>query len=380
LLRDRPASTAAMLGAFGDEALLRAALAFEAALSRAEADERLIPESAAALIIETCNSAPFDVAELAADSAFAGTLAIALVRRLRAAVGARDAAAAALVHLGATSQDLADSALMLQAKAGAQLIVAEGRALAQGLEGLSQAYAGTPALGRTLLQPALPITFGLKAVNWLLGIDAGLRRFERECDTALMLQLGGATGSLQGLSFAVVERVAAQLSLAVPTAAWFARRDGIAGLAASLAILTGAAGKIARDLSLLAQGEVAEAFEPRIEGRGGSSAMAHKRNPTGCQVALSAALRAPGLAASILAGLPQEHERGVGGWQAEAPSLAALFELAHGALAAMREVIDGLEIDTTAMHRNLQAADVGEDTGHCAALVRRALDRYRAGH
>ena len=373
-----------MLAAFGDEALLRAALAFEAALARAEADEQLIPAEAAALIIETCNSAPFnsasyDIAQLAADSAHAGTLAIALVHRLRAAVGARDAAAAALVHHGATSQDLADTALMLQAKTGAQLIVAETRALAQGLEGLAQAYAHTPALGRTLLQPALPITFGLRAANWLLGIDAALRRFEHECAAALVLQLGGATGTLRGLSFTVVERVAAQLELAVPPVPWFARRDGIAGLATALAILTGATGKIARDVSLLAQAEVAETFEPRIEGRGGSSTMAHKRNPTGCQVALSAALRTPGLAASILAGLPQEHERGVGGWQAEAPSLATLFELAHGALCAMRAVIDGLDVDATAMHRNLQSADVGEDAAQSAAQVARALDHYRRG-
>jgi 3-carboxy-cis,cis-muconate cycloisomerase len=130
---------------------------------------------------------------------------------------------------------------------------------------------------------------------------------------------------------------------------------------------------MARDISLLAQNEVAEAFEPRLPGRGGSSAMAHKRNPTGCQVALSAALRAPGLAATLLAGLPQEHERGLGGWQAEAPVLADLFILAHGAVVAMADVAEGLEVDTAAMARNLAAADVGSDTGASALLVQRAL-------
>jgi 3-carboxy-cis,cis-muconate cycloisomerase len=377
LLRDRPASTAAMMAVFGDEATLRAALEFEAALAGAQAAEGMIPQHAAKLIIDACEHARLDAGQLAAESAHAGTLAIALVRRLRAAVAERDAAAAALVHLGATSQDVADTALMLQARAGMQLISTEARALEQGLAGLAQAYADTPALARTLLQPALPITFGLRAANWLLGVEAARLRLERECESGLRLQLGGAVGTLERLSLAVVGRVAAQLRLPAAPLAWFARRDGVAGIAAALAILTGAAGKVARDIALLAQAEVAEAFEPRIEGRGGSSAMANKRNPTGCQVALSAALRAPGLAASILSGLPQEQERGLGGWQAEAPVLATLFELTHGALAAMREVIDGLEIDTTAMHRNLQAAAVGESTGQSALLVRRALARYR---
>ncbi len=232
-------------------------------------------------------------------------------------------------------------------------------------------------LGRTLLQGALPITFGLKAANWLLGVDAALRRFEREAADALILQLGGATGSLTGLEFSVVERVAAELGLGVAPMPWQSRRDGVAGLAGSLAILVGAIGKIARDVSLMAQDEVAEAFEPRIEGRGGSSAMAHKRNPTGCQVALSAAIRAPGLAAALFSGLPQEHERGLGGWQAEAPALATLFELAHGALAAMTPVIEGLEVDAAAMRRNLDVAKVGSDVGQSAALVGRALAHYR---
>jgi 3-carboxy-cis,cis-muconate cycloisomerase len=127
----------------------------------------------------------------------------------------------------------------------------------------------------------------------------------------------------------------------------------------------------------MAQGEVAEAFEPHVDGRGGSSAMAHKRNPTGCQVALSAALRAPGLTAAIFSGLPQEHERGLGGWQAEAPSLATLFELAHGALTALRPVLEDLEVDTAALRRNLARAEVGADAGHSVALVRRALAHFR---
>jgi 3-carboxy-cis,cis-muconate cycloisomerase len=174
-------------------------------------------------------------------------------------------------------------------------------------------------------------------------------------------------------ALAVAARVAERVGLGLPRLPWHARREAMAGLGAALAILTGAAGKMARDLSLLAQGEVAEAFEPRVAGRGGSSAMAHKRNPTGCQVALSAALRAPGLAATLLAGLPQEHERGLGGWQAEGPVISDIFILAHGAVAAMAEVAEGMEVDTAAMARNLAAAGVGADTGASALLVQRAL-------
>jgi 3-carboxy-cis,cis-muconate cycloisomerase len=155
--------------------------------------------------------------------------------------------------------------------------------------------------------------------------------------------------------------------------AWHARREAVAGLGAALAILTGAVGKIARDVSLLAQGEVGEAREPLVAGRGGSSAMAHKRNPTGCQVALSAALRAPALASGVISALPQEHERGLGGWQAEGPQIAVLFELAHGALAAMAPVIAGLDIDAQSLRRNLVAADVGHDVGHAVALTRAAI-------
>jgi 3-carboxy-cis,cis-muconate cycloisomerase len=384
LLLARAASTAAMLAVFDDAALLRAAVSFEAALARAEAAAGVIPREAAAVIARVCEAAAppgaaIDVGALAEEAAHAGTLAIALVRRLRALVGVQDAAAAELVHYGASSQDLADTALMLQVKAAAALIDAEAQALLAALERLASRHAATPALGRTLLQGALPISFGLRVTNWLLGVDAALRRFERECAAAICVQLGGAVSTLRGLNVTVVQRLAAELGLAVPPTAWFSRRDGIAGLASALAILTGATAKIARDVALAAQGEVAEAFEPRVAGRGGSSSMAHKRNPTGCQIALSAAIRAPAQAAAILAGLPQEQERGLGGWQAEAPALATLFELSHGALAAMRGVIEALEVDTAAMRRNLAAADVGTSLDSSAELVQRALDHYRAG-
>jgi 3-carboxy-cis,cis-muconate cycloisomerase len=231
-------------------------------------------------------------------------------------------------------------------------------------------------LGRTLLQQAAPISFGLKAAQWMLGVDAARARLGVEARQGIALQFGGAVGTragLEGQASSVARFMAERLGLACPPLPWHARRDGVAGIATALAIAVGAVGKIASDVALLAQGEVGEAREPLVAGRGGSSAMAHKRNPTGCQVAVSAALRAPGLAATILAGMPQQHERGLGGWQAEAPVLADLFCIAHGALRAMLPVVEALEIDAGQMQANLAGAHLGLDMGESESMVAAAL-------
>ena len=299
------------------------------------------------MIARVCDEFAPDPEELAREAAHAGTLAIPLVARLRAAVAAEAPEAAAFVHKGGTSQDLADTALVLQAKTALAVIERDGARLAAALADLARRYAGAPMLGRTLLQPALPITFGLKAADWLLGVDGALERLRARGRPGLdpaTRRPGRDPLWARRKGVAVRDTLASLLDLAAPPLPWHARREAIAGLASALAILVGAVGKIARDVSLMAQGEVGEAFEPRVQGRGGSSAMAHKRNPTGCQVALSAALRAPHLAATILSGLPQEHERGLGGWQADLPVLAELFQLAHGAVAAMAAVVEGLEL------------------------------------
>jgi 3-carboxy-cis,cis-muconate cycloisomerase len=376
LIRDRASSTPEMLEAFGDAALVQAALAFEAALARALAAEGLIPDGEAQAVLEACRD-PVDVAELAGQAAHAGTLAIPLVAGLRERAGRRDPAAAAAVHLGATSQDVADTALMLQVARGHRILQRDLRRIADALETLARAHAATPMLARTLLQPAAPTTFGLKAAQWRLLVADASRRLAREAADALLLQLGGAAGTLagfQGKAQAVVRRVAAELGLRAPPGPWHARRDGLAGLGASLAIAVGSVAKIALDVALMAQAEVGEAFEPVTPGRGVSSAMPHKRNPTGCQVALSAAVRAPHLAATLISAMPGEHERGVGGWQAQAPVLAELFEIAHGAVAAMAQVVEGLEVAPAAMARNLAAASVGGDAGQAEALVGRLLE------
>jgi 3-carboxy-cis,cis-muconate cycloisomerase len=211
-------------------------------------------------------------------------------------------------------------------------------------------------LGRTLMQPALPITFGLKAASWLVGVEDAAARLERECAQGLVLQFGGAAGTLSALgdkAIAVSARLGALLDLKPPPLPWHTRRNGMAGLACAIGILAGTLGKIARDVSLLSQAELGELAEPSGAGRGGSSTLPHKRNPIAAMVALAAANRAPGLVATLLSGMPQELERALGGWQAEAPTLASLFEVAHGALLAMVEAIEGLEVDAIAMRRNL---------------------------
>jgi 3-carboxy-cis,cis-muconate cycloisomerase len=374
----RMASTPEMLACFDDDALVRAALAFERALAASLAEHGVISAAAAAAVAQACDG--FDATGLGEDAAHAGTLAIPLVARLRAAVPAEHAAA---VHLGATSQDVADTALALQIVPAVRLVARELGALADALAVIARRHAATPALGRTLLQPADLVTFGMRAANWLLGIDAALARLTHEHRAATRLQLGGAVGSLSALGAVgpvVREAVAARLGL-VAAPAWHSRRDSIAGLGAAIGIAIGATGKLARDISLLMQPEVAEVAEPAVAGRGGSSAMPYKRNPTGCQVALSAAIRAPGLVAGLLAGMPQELERGLGGWQAEAPVIGELFALAHGAVHAMRVVAEGLEVDAAAITAHaLAARHATSDRDAALAAAARFVDEALAMH
>ena len=353
LIAARMASTAEMLACFDDAALIGAALRLERELAAALAEHGVIAPGAAAAVARACDG--FDPTGLAEAAAHAGTLAIPLVARLRAAMPAEHAGA---VHFGATSQDVADTALVLQIGRAMPLVAGELAVLADALAGLARAHVAIPALGRTLLQPAELTSFGARAAGWLLGIDAAAARLAREHRAVHQVALGGAVGTLSGLGPAgpaVRASLAARLGLA-DGPAWHSRRDAIAGLGAALGIAIGATGKLARDVALLMQPELAEVAEPAVAGRGGSSAMPHKRNPTGCQVALSAAIRAPGLVAALLGGLPQELERGLGGWQAEAPVIAELFELAHGATHAMRVVVDGLEVDAAAIAAHAGAA------------------------
>jgi 3-carboxy-cis,cis-muconate cycloisomerase len=357
LIQARMASSAEMPAVFSDEALIAHALLFEAGLAEAEAECGVIPRSAARTIAEAAQTLKLDPRELAEAAAHAGTLAIPLVKRLGEAVAKIDRDAAGHVHFGATSQDLADTALVLQLRAACGLLKRDLARLAEALAALTEKHRGTVMLARTLMQPALPTSFSVKTASWLVGVEDGLLRLMRESEHALTLQLGGAAGTLSALGdkgVEVTQRLASRLGLALAPMPWHTRRDAVAGLGSALGILTGTLGKIARDLALLSQAEIGEAAEPSGQGRGGSSTMPHKQNPIGSMVALAAATRAPGLVATLLSAMVQEHERALGGWQAEAPTLAALFEAAHGATFAMAETIGGLKVDAGAMRRNLE--------------------------
>ena len=351
-------STSAMQAVFSDAASIARMLDVEAALARAEAAHQVIPATAVEAIVACCDVAQIDLPALAAAAGAAGNLAIPLVKQLTARVAATDAEAAKFVHWGATSQDILDTALVLQLRAALDLIDADVNALANALAALAQTHRDTLLVGRTWLQHALPMTFGLKAAGWL---DAVLRHQDRLAalrPRVLLLQFGGATGTLASLGdhgLDVATTLAAHLDLALPDMPWHTQRDGVAEVATVLGLLVGTLGKMARDLSLHMQTDVGELAEPAAPGRGGSSTMPHKRNPVACAVALAAAVRVPGLVSTMLSGMVQEHERALGGWQAEWDTLPQIVQLAAGALQQMQFVAAGLVVDIDRMRSNIDA-------------------------
>ena len=342
--------------ALSDERLLDAMARFEAALARASVASGLVPADAARTITEVAGRATFDAASLARASRRSATLAIPFVRSLTEQVAAVSADAARYVHLGATSQDVIDTGAVLCLAEGSKRVATLARRLGDAAAALARKHATTPMVSRTLLQPAIPVPFGWKVAVWLGGLTRDLRSFESAAASACQLQFGGAGGTLSAYG-KEGETIAASLAreLGLPRAGitWHGARDGYARLGAEAAILAGAAGKVARDVSLMMQPEVGELFEPSGAGRGGSSAMPHKRNPVNCVAALEAAQRAPALAATLLAQLAPEHERGLGQWQSQFYTLRDLLCATASALGAMAEVLEGLTVDETAMRRNL---------------------------
>jgi 3-carboxy-cis,cis-muconate cycloisomerase len=352
------ATTPALAALFSDESVLQVMLEFEAALARAEARTGVIPADAADAIAAAAEPGNFDISALA-DAAFrAGTPAILLVKMLTDQVRKANAQAAGFVHWGATSQDVADTAMSLLLKRAEPILTGDLSRLEKALVKLSERHKSTVMLGRTLLQAAPPVTFGLKAAGWLASVRRGRRRLQKTFRTAAMLQFGGASGTLASLGDRGI-RVAEALSVELgfgdhPPAPWHAQRDELAALVCACGVLTGSLGKMARDISLLMQNEVGEVAEPGGEGRGGSSTMPNKRNPTACALTLAAAHRVPGLVASFLSAMLQEHERGVGGWQAEWPVIAAAVQSTGVAIDSMSEVAEGLSVDVQKMRLNVE--------------------------
>jgi 3-carboxy-cis,cis-muconate cycloisomerase len=351
-------SSAAMRAVCDDVAYLQHMLNFEAALARAEAVAGVIPASAAGPITKACNAASFDLADLAEAATKSGNLAIPLVKALTAEVARTDADAARYVHWGATSQDVIDSATMLTLSAAIDALLQDIERAVAGFAELARRHRNTPVVARTWLQHALPMPFGLKLAEYAAALHRSHRRLQRLRSEALALQFGGAAGTLAALGtkgMLVAERLARELELPLPDAPWHTHRDRIAEAASVFAILAGTCGKIARDVSLMMQTDVAEAFEPSGEGRGGSSTMPHKRNPVAAATALAAATMAPNLAATIFAAQVQEHERSAGPWHAEWPTLPMLLLVTSGALAATVDIAEGLEVDVARMRVNLDA-------------------------
>jgi 3-carboxy-cis,cis-muconate cycloisomerase len=349
-------SSAAMRAVCDDAAYLQHMLDFEAALARAQAAIGVIPQSAAAPIAAACKARTFDLPALAEAAARSGNLAIPLVKALTASVAKVSAGAARYVHWGATSQDVIDTATMLGLRAAIDALLTDLDRAISGFAGLARQHRDTAMVARTWLQHALPMPFGLKLAEYAAALNRSRERLKRLRAAALALQFGGAAGTLAALrdkGLEVASRLAAELELPLPEAPWHTHRDRIAEAASVFAILAGSCGKIARDVSLLMQTDVAEAFEPAGEGRGGSSTMPHKRNPVACAAALAAATMAPNLAATIFAAQVQDHERSAGPWHAEWPTLPTLQLVTSGALAAIVDIAEGIEVDAARMRLNL---------------------------
>jgi 3-carboxy-cis,cis-muconate cycloisomerase len=343
-----------------DATVLQRMLDFEAALARAEAATGVIPKAAAEPIARACKASSFDLAALAEAAPRSGNLAIPLVRALTAEVARSDPEAARYVHWGATSQDVIDTAAMLTLRAGIDALAADLDRATRAFAALAQKHRNTAVVARTWLQHALPMPFGLKLAEYAAALHRSRLRLVRLSQDTLALQFGGAAGTLAALGdrgLAVAERLAKELKLPLPEASWHSHRDRIAEAASVLAIVSGTCGKIARDVSLMMQTDVSEAFEPSGEGRGGSSTMPHKRNPVAAASALAAATITPNLAATIFAAQIQEHERSAGAWHAEWPTLPTLLLVTSGALAAIVEIAEGLEVDVARMRANLDLTD-----------------------
>jgi 3-carboxy-cis,cis-muconate cycloisomerase len=342
---------------FDQSAQLQAMLDVEVALARALADVGIIPATAAVDIETAAHSDRFDVSALHADAERAGNVAIPLVRRLTELVAAVNPESARHVHRGATSQDILDTAFVLQLRSAAPALVAALARVMISAAGLARTYATTPMPGRTWLQQASPTTFGLKAAGWLDLLGRCRERVNQAVDRALVIQLGGASGTLAALGDggpAVVETMARRLGLGVPDIPWHTLRDRFVDVAAALGTTCGALGKIGRDLVLLAQSEVGEAFEAPESGRGGSSSMPHKQNPVRAVAAVAASVRAPGLVATMLAAMPQEHERAAGAWQAEWSTLPELITLTAHSAEATALALTELTVVPERMRGNLE--------------------------
>lgn len=341
---------------FSDTERVQSLLHFEGALARALAEVALIPEAAARAIATKCQVDRFDLQAIAAGAARSGNLAIPVIKQLTELVAKEDPLSAGFVHWGATSQDAIDTATVLQLRRAFELVDQDLLRLSESLIELAEAHRHTILVARTWMQQALPTTFGFIVSCWLDAIVRDRQRFQQLRLRALVLQFGGAVGTLAALGAkgpAVAAALATDLRLGLPVVAWHSQRDRLAEVATTFGICCGTLSKIARDVSLHSQTEIAELSEPVAEGRGGSSSMPHKRNPVTCAVVLAAGLRVPALVSTMLSSMAQEEQRGLGGWHAEWETLPEIIGLTAGALHQLTQMLGAVQVYSGRMRENV---------------------------
>jgi 3-carboxy-cis,cis-muconate cycloisomerase len=342
---------------FTDEAIISYMLRFEGELAKAQAKHNVIPVAAAETIEECCKVENINIAQLTADAGLGGNVNILLVKQLTAVVKQKNSEAAKYVHIGATSQDVIDTAMMLQARDAVSIIEEELKQLVKQLVLLVEEHRNTVMIGRSFMQHARPITFGYKVAGWLDALVRSQKAIEELLQQGFALQLGGAVGTLSGMyekGLKESETMSELLALNNPSKPWHTERDRFVTIAYVLGILAGNLGKIAKDISLLMQTEIAEVFEPSANGKGGSSTMPHKRNPVGCIAILANATRIPGLVATMFSCMIHDHERATGSWHAEWETFSDIIKLTAGAVSKAVELTNGLEVDVQRMLVNLE--------------------------
>ncbi|HTW85779.1 MAG TPA: 3-carboxy-cis,cis-muconate cycloisomerase [Candidatus Sulfotelmatobacter sp.] len=387
--------TAAMRAIFSARNRVAKMLAFEVALARAEGAAGVIPGAAADAIAAAADPERIDLTALAASAQNVGYPVVPLTKQLAALTGTD---AGGYVHWGATTQDVLDTATVLQLRDAVTLLEADLSAVVAALTARAQTHRDDLMVGRTHLQHALPVTFGYVCATWLAPLLSGRERLRAAAERARVVQFGGAVGTLASLGTRgrdVTLALARELDLAAPDAPWHVDRSRIVDLAAAIALVCGSLATIATDVMLLMQTEVAEVFEPQAPGRGGSSAMPHKRNPIACEYVLAAARGVDALLPTLLAAMPGDHQRSTGPWQSEEIALPELVVLASAAFAQARALTEGMTVDTARMRRNLDltgglivseavamalAEKIGAGPAHTAveAAAARALDEQVA--
>jgi 3-carboxy-cis,cis-muconate cycloisomerase len=346
-------STEAMRRVFSDENRVQRYLDIEAALARVQARLGIIPKDAAEEIVRHCNAAEYDFALLKKQTERIGYPVLPVVQQLvkKCANGVGE-----WCHWGATTQDITDTATVLQIREALDLVESELIAISKALAGLAKKYRDTPMAGRSNLQQAVPITFGFKAATLLSGFDRHLQRLKELRPRVLVGEFGGAAGTLASLGqdgLKVQEALMTELGLGQPAIAWHTMRDSFAETGCFLGLVTGTLGKIATDVKLMMQTEVEEVYEPFAEGRGSSSTMPQKRNPISCNYIVACTSMVRQNVAALLDAMVEDHERSTGPWEIEWISMPEIFCLASGALNQARFLLEGLEVDPARMRANL---------------------------